>query len=195
MEVERLLETCPWHKVYDIAEEIWQSLEYKGPDQEYRDVYASELNRLFDERGIGWEFSDDQGIIFRGDETFGELTAGAEQVLAEDGRSNAAEHVRQALRDLSARPADLTGAIHHAASALEATARDVMGENNLTLGQLVNSLGLPKPLDEATTKLWGYASNNARHGVEGVEIIPEDAQLVVEISCALSAYLARRAKQ
>lgn len=133
MEVERLLEDCPRPKVYDIAEAIWQSLEFRGPNHEYRDVYPGQMNRLFLERGIGWKFTDDQGIVFRGDETFGEVTASAEQVLADDGRASAAEHVRQALKDLSARPADLTGGIHYAAAALEATARDVTGRQALPL--------------------------------------------------------------
>lgn len=109
-----------------------------------------------------------------------------------DGRATAATEVHEALRDLSRRPADLTGAVHHSVAALECTARDVLGEPKATLGPLIPKLNLPKPLDTAVEKLWGYASNNARHLNEGGELVVEEVELVVSIACAVSTYIAKR---
>jgi hypothetical protein len=51
---------------------------------------------------------------------------------------------------------------------------------------------LPKPLDEAVPKLWGFASNEARHIVEGRETNREEAELLVGLSAALAGYLTRK---
>lgn len=188
-EVQLLMRQCDWFKVYDVAEEIWRSLELQGPEHEYQGIYASELNRFFCERGIGWELRDDVGIVFRGDETFTQITEPAEAALRDAGRDVAAQEIHEALRDLSRRPADLTGAVQHAAAALECTARDLTGDPKATLGPLIKKLGLPKPLDEAVEKLWGFASNNARHLNEGGKLAGEDVQLVVQVACTICIYL------
>jgi hypothetical protein len=70
-EVVRLLEMCEWYKVYDVAETIWRSLEFQGERQE---LYQDELNRLFREKGIGWELKSPLGIVFRGDANFTNAT-------------------------------------------------------------------------------------------------------------------------
>jgi hypothetical protein len=51
---------------------------------------------------------------------------------------------------------------------------------------------LPKPVDEALSKLWGYASNEARHVEEGREPTREDAELMVGIAAAVATYLTRK---
>ena len=87
----------------------------------------------------------------------------------------------------------MTGAIQHACAAMEATARDVMGDS-ATFGALAKRLDLPKPLDTAAEKLWGYASNNARHGLEGQQVDTPEAELIVSVACAICTYLAKRAE-
>ena len=87
----------------------------------------------------------------------------------------------------------MTGAIQHACAAMEATARDLAGDSKATFGQLIKRLDLPKPLDTAAEKLWGYASNNARHGLEGQQVETPEAELVVSVACAVCTYLAKRA--
>ena len=62
-EVLGLLESCEWYKVYDIAEAIWRALEH---DFERQKLFEGELNHFFHEKGIGWELSDPDGIVFRG---------------------------------------------------------------------------------------------------------------------------------
>ena len=89
----------------------------------------------------------------------------------------------------------MTGAIQHAIAALECTARDVTGEPNLTLGRLVPRLGLAPPLDSAVEKLWGYASDRARHIREGQAVTTEEAELVVSVACAVCSFLSRRDRE
>src|SRR5580700_1848682 len=58
-EVLGLLRECEWFKVYDVAEAIWRVLD-DYPDDQLR--FQDELNRLFLEKGIGWELKDPVGI-------------------------------------------------------------------------------------------------------------------------------------
>jgi AbiJ N-terminal domain 4 len=189
-ETLRLLSDCAWFKVYDIAEAAWRSLEH---DDENRGLFGDELNRFFREKGIGWELKAPDGIVFRGGETFVAATNEATQVLEAAGLATAANEIHEALRDISRRPIpDRTGAIQHAIAALECTAREVAGEPNATLGSLIPKLNLPKPLDLATEKLWGFASDRARHVREGKSVSDDEAELIVSVSCAVSAFLTRR---
>jgi AbiJ N-terminal domain 4 len=193
-EVLSLLRECEWFRVYDIAEALWRSLD--DAYDESQSVYENELNRFFKEKGIGWKLEDPTGIVFRGSETFTLTTGEAAKVLRDSGRSVAANEIDEALRDISRRPVpDRTGAIHHAIAALECTARDVTGDRNATLGQLLPRLNLPKPLDTAVVKLWGFASDRARHVREGHAITDDEAELVVSVSCAVSTFLAKRHDQ
>jgi hypothetical protein len=83
----------------------------------------------------------------------------------------------------------VTGAIQHACAAMEATARDLAGDSKATFGQLVKRLDLPKPLDTAAEKLWGYASNNARHGLEGQQVDTPEAELVVSVAVTVPSLI------
>lgn len=187
-EVLNLLSDCDWFKLYDIAEELWRSLE---SDVDKQSDFAKELNRFFREKGIGWELKDPDGIVFRGGEAFAAATGRVTQVLEEADYKTSANEIREALRDISRKPPDRTGAVQHAIAAVECTAREVTGSYD-TLGKLIGKLDLPKPLDAATEKLWGFASEYARHLREGRDITDDEAELVVTVSCAVCAFLAKR---
>jgi hypothetical protein len=77
--------------------------------------------------------------------------------------------------------------------ALECIARDLTGDQKLTLGEVLKRHPdlLPKPVDEALSKLWGYASNVARHVEEGSETNREDAELIVGLAATITTYLTR----
>ena len=154
--------------------------------------FADRLNQFFREKGIGWEMRDGQ-IVYRGSEVFAETTGEAVKVLKKSGLPNAANEMHEALQDISRRPkSDPTGAIQHAMAALEATAREVTGKPNRTLGQLVPELDLPKPLDTAVDKLWGYACEHARHGKEGKTVDTVEAELLVSVACAVCTFVTKR---
>ena len=189
-EINDLIAQCPWFKVYDCAEGLHTALANTDPDR--AQTFADRLNRFLRENGIGWEIQDGR-VVFRGSEVFVETTREAVSVLTETGRTRAANEIHEALRDISRRPEpDITGSIQHAIAALESTARDVTGMPNRTLGQLVRELGLPPPLDTAVEKLWGYASDRARHVREGQAVDTAEAELLVSVACAVCTFLTRR---
>lgn len=189
-EVNGLIEDCSWFKVYDIAEAIHAAFAAQYSDE--ADIFQDRLNGYFRENGIGWQMTDGR-IVYRGSEAFAETTREAAAVLAQTGRSAAASEIHEALADISRRPKpDATGAIQHSIAALECTARDVTGEPRLTLGRLVPRLALTPPMDIAVEKLWGYASERARHIREGQAVSSAEAELVVSVACAVCTFLSRR---
>lgn len=186
-EIQRLLEDAPWYRVYDIAEAIYHRIRF-----DKQDAYADALNRYFRQAGIGWQLTR-EGIMYRGDETYAAATRNAEEILGATHRQNAANEIKEAIRDISRRPTpDTTGAIQHSMAALECVARDVLGSPNETLGALLPRLGLPRPLDTAIEKMWGFSSERARHIREGQTVDDTQAELIVSVACAVSAFLAKR---
>jgi hypothetical protein len=110
---------------------------------------------------------------------------------------NARERIDSALTDLSKRPNPATSdAVYHAASALEAVARDLTGDANVTLGDVLkrNPQLVPEPLNAALQKIWGFASERARHAAEGKVPSFNEAELVVGLSSQIVVYLERQAR-
>jgi hypothetical protein len=131
----------------------------------------------------------------RGPEAFVVAVDTARNTLQETRLPTARQEIHEALRDLSRRPEpDLTGAIHHAMGALECTAREATGDVRATLGEILKRHPdlLPKPIDEAASKLWGYASEVARHLREGRSPARAEAELLVGTATALCIYLAEK---
>ncbi len=190
-EVLREILDCDWYKVYDIAEALLSFIEDTYGYNEAVN-FANSMNAHFVGAGIGWQFAPNEGIIFRGEETFQIATENAATILNESGRKNAASEIDEAIRDISRRPEpDITGAISHAMAAVECISQDIIGTQD-TLGKLVDRLALPKPLDEALKKLWGFASQNGRHVSENSRPSSDDAELLVHVSCAICNYLAKK---
>ncbi|MDE0624024.1 MAG: hypothetical protein OXH83_20370 [Bryobacterales bacterium] len=191
-EVDRLVATAVWYKVYDIAEALYARLRWGSQGAAATANFARRLNDFLVEHGIGWELRDGR-IVHRGSKAFAKSVHDAPRILDSSGFQRAANEMSEALGDISRRPApDVTGAIQHAMAALEATAREVAGEPNPTLGKLVPMLRLPAPLDEAVHKLWGYASDRARHVREQQTVDTTEAELIVAVSGSLCAFLAQR---
>jgi hypothetical protein len=81
--------------------------------------------------------------------------------------------------------------------ALECLVRDLAGDEKLTLGEALKAHPnlVPRPVDDALAKLWGYASNKARHVAEGQEPNRDDADLIVSLAACLSTYVTRKSRQ
>lgn len=192
-EVHDLVLSCHWHRVYDIAEDFYDRI--KMEDHSYADEFQSRLNEFLIENGIGWAM-DNGRFVARGSEAFSAVPNEAINLLRKAGCNTAANEIHEALQALSRRPApDLTGSIQHAMAALECVARNVTGQPTKTFGKLVadhrDKLNLPRPLDQALEKMWGYASETGRHLVEGREPRFEDAELVVTVAAGVATYLSR----
>ena len=180
------LESCEWSRVYDIAEAIYADL---PANSDLAEAFSNRLNRFFREEGIGWQMENGE-IQYRGPESFMHTTKTAREALLDTDRSQAAREMDEAVKAISRRPEpNVTGAARHAMAALESTARDVTRQKDATLGQMVDSLNLKPPLDTALKKLWGYASNEARHGREDSALSATEAELIVGVSGAICSYL------
>ncbi|MCH7807801.1 MAG: hypothetical protein IIB60_01145 [Planctomycetes bacterium] len=77
---------------------------------------------------------------------------------------------------------------------LECVMREYCGSPNRTLGEIIKKHPelLPKPLDTALSKVWGYASDTARHAKEGSNPTREEAELVVGLAAVMSTYLIQK---
>jgi hypothetical protein len=193
-EVLQLVKGCEWFKVYDLIERGYIYIAEKYHHEAAK--FEQSINEYFREEGIGWQLVDGE-IQIRGTEAFESSVHGAIQTLAASGRTTASGELHEALRDLSRRPTpDITGAIQHAMAALECVARDCTGNPKATLGDIIkrNPNLLPKPLDEAVEKVWGYASEMGRHLREGRVPDLEQAELIVGLAASLANYFDNKGK-
>lgn len=190
-EVMDLVENCEWYKVYDIAERLFGVF---AENYGTHDRYRESVDRIFFEKGIGFQFSLDGQIVYRGDKAFESATEKAREILSKSNKPRATIEIEEALKDISHRPADITGSMTHAMGALESVANDI-GGGKKTLGELINHLGIPSPLNTALSKLWGFASNNARHIYEEKNPRIEDAELVVHVCAIVCTYLIKKHNQ
>jgi hypothetical protein len=195
-EVQSLMYGCEWYRVYDIIEAFYATFSENDRERAETDApqFAEEINTFFVEEGFGWQLVDGQ-IMTRGTEAFESAVKTATGALENAQRPTAARHIHEALEDLSRRPeADLPGAIYHAMGSLECLARDLTGDAKATLDEILkrNPGFLPKPLDTALSQIWGYASNEARHVLEGRDPTREEAELLVGLSAVLANYLTQK---
>ncbi len=188
-EVDSHLQGCEWYLVYDIIEIIIQKL---SPQES--EIFSKEINEYFISNGIGWKIVNGQ-IETRGDEVFETAVEKVVLVLETAKLITAKTEINEALRDLSRRPApDITGAIQHSLACLECVTREITGDNRSTLGELMKKFPgvIPTPLDQAVTKIWGFTSEQGRHLREGQAPEYLEAELVVEVTAAISTYLGKK---
>ena len=196
-EVEGLVYGCDWFRVYDFIEQVHERLARprsisKSPQRATE--FENSLNEFLAEEGIGWQLTTDSEIVTRGTEAFEAGVHEAVAALEAAGRKTAQGEIHQALADLSRRPEpDLTGAIQHAMAALECVARDAAGDPKATLGDILKRYPdlIPKPLDTAVEKAWGYASEMGRHIREGREPERKEVELIVGLAATVATYLSR----
>lgn len=184
-EIQDHLDSCKWYKVYDIIENF-----YKVLDPIKQAEFSDRINEFLYEKGIGWKL-DEGTIVARGDSMTDKVFENAKSILNEKGYSTSEKELTEAISDLSRKPKpEITGSIQHAIAALECVCRELSGSKS-TLGQLIkqNPKLIPKPLDSAIEKLYGYASEHGRHILEGGDPDYDEAFLVVHIASSLCSYL------
>jgi hypothetical protein len=188
-EVGQHLDSCEWYLVYDIIEMIIQKL-----NEPEKTTFSDEINEYFITNGIGWKIVNGQ-IETRGDQVFETAVKTVVNVLETAKLDTAKTEIKEALTDLSRRPTpDVTGAIQHSLACLECVAREVTGDKKATLGELIKKHPniVPKPLDIAIEKIWGFTSEQGRHLREGQAPEHLEAELVVELTAAISTYLGKK---
>jgi hypothetical protein len=195
-ETQQLVFECDWYRVYDIIERLYRrfyEIDKENPRKQLANQFEQSINEFFIEEGIGWQMARGE-IITRGTEVFETSVHQATATLKKAGRTTASDEIHEALNDLSRRPEpDLTGAIQHAMAALECVARDAVGNPKATLGDIIKRYPdlLPKPLDIAVDKAWGYASEMGRHIREGREPERKEVELIVGLAATVATYLTR----
>jgi phage regulator Rha-like protein len=105
------------------------------------------------------------------------------------------QEIQEALKDLNRKSQpDLTGAIQHATAAVECVLRCLTGNENATLGQILQKQKglIPAPLDVSVEKAWGFASNKARHVKAGQKIDFSEAEFVVTQFVSVANFLAKK---
>jgi hypothetical protein len=197
--VKRVLLRCEWFRLYDLLEDIFDQMyfhdtELSAPDEEPQaHPFQQKLNDYFEYAGIGWQMAGGK-IVARGDEAFERTVRVAESELQAAGRATAADRIKSAIRNLSLRPKpDFSGAISHATGAMECVLHDIT-QKSMTLGDYIKKRPdlFPGAMKAAFGALWGYASEEARHGKEGVEPPREEAEFIVSLAAALTTYLNRK---
>ena len=186
-EVQNFVYSAQWYQVYDIIEAFAVQCSRNGDLQEFSTL----LNGLLVDEGIGWQLNGTLLEVY-GDAALESVLGDTEQELKDSGLTTASSELAEARGDLSRRPEpDLSGAIHHAMAALECVAREITGDPKKTLGDIIKRHPglLPPPVDDAAAKLWGYASEHARHGNEKRRLVWEEVLLVVGVAGALCSYL------
>lgn len=200
-EIRQLIGECEWYNVYDIAERLYAHLIDNGAQTEdctsIADIFQNAINNYFLENGIGWRLVEGK-LEMRGAEAFEKAMKSAQELLElNDQYSTASKELHEAIIDLSRRPADITGAIQHAIASLECVAREISGERTLTLGKIMerHKITIPRPLDSAIEKAWGYASEHGRHLQEGRNPEFEEAELIVGICASVGNYLVKKSRR
>lgn len=198
-EVRWLLRKAEWFEVYDFIEKIADALDSRFPsrravNRETLEQFTTILNDAFLRKGVGWQLVE-RRIQIRGPESFEVTVRQAKDLLDASGLQVAHNEMHEALLDLSRRPEpDVTGAICHGMAALECVAREATGNTKATLGELVKKFPslLPKPLDDALGKIWGFTSERGRHLRENDAPDIREAEFVVELAGCITSYLVKK---
>jgi hypothetical protein len=159
---------------------------------EVQEYIASELQRLFLEDHLAFEFSN--GLVRRrGRRNTAEKVARAELVLGDPRLSAALGHFNKALRYFrNVSQPDHENAVKEAVCAVEATARALFPSAGSTLGDVLKSITgsevgqLPKPIAKTFEGLYGFRSGGEGVGHGGTTGGPVTKELA-EYSLALAA--------
>lgn len=189
-EAARILNTCDWFEVYDLAEQLYTYFLSNIQSSNYANKFEEGLNSYFHKKGIGWEMIKGK-IEIRGQEVYANTTKNALSASENAYILTANNELREAWCDLSRRPVpDITGVIQHAGAALECVARHISKEPKKTLGDILkrNPNILPTQWRKIAELLWGYVSENGRHLKEGHDLSREEAMLALGIVSSFITY-------
>jgi hypothetical protein len=183
-ETERLLLSLPWQKVFDFCERLYGHLtqdvtiisdhqtgewDIITPKSEVQEYVAAELQRLFVEENLAFEFSSGQ-VRRRGRRNTAAQVSRGEFVLSDPRLGKARAHFNKALKYFrSVSDPDPENTVKEAVCAVEATARALFPSNGKNLQEIMNSIcgsdagQIPKAIAKTFDGLYGF-----RNGGDGV---------------------------
>jgi hypothetical protein len=216
-DTEELLLQLIWDKVFDFCERIYSHLarevSYFDSDAQANVVattrsdvqifIASELQRLFLEENLAFEFSD--GLVRRrGRRHTANQVAAADLVLGDPRFSSARTHYNKALKYFrNVGQPDYENVVKEAVCADEAVARALFPSGGPTLGEVVKSITgseaghLPKAIANTFHGLYGFSSGGegVRHGgAAGGAVTKELAEYALAMAASQIVLLADLAK-
>jgi hypothetical protein len=177
----------PWERIFDFCERLHSHLaqdvthfnrqeehwELVAPKSQVQEFIASELQLLFIEEHLAFQFSN--GLVRRrGHRNTAEQVARAELVLGDPKLSAALGHFNKALKFFrNVTEPDYENVVKEAVCAVEATARALFPSGGKTLGDIVPSITgsevgqLPQPIAKTFHGLYGFRSGGQGVGHGG----------------------------
>jgi hypothetical protein len=212
-DAEAYLDELDWERVYDFCERLyghlaqgtvyWQNNEEVAITKAQLQLFfAEEIQRLFEEEGLGYEFRD--GLVQRRGKrhTINQINK-AEGALADQRLEAARKHFSKSLRYFRDREKpDHENAVKEAVCAVEAAAKELFPDvKATTLGDFIKSATgsdlLPKTIGQTFSGL--YAFRNSGEGVShgaasGGAVTPELSEYVLGVAASQIVLLADLAK-
>ena len=185
-EIKERMRHYDWYEVYDFLEFVMNNF----PSDGSKDKYIAYCNSVLKQEKSGYRLVNGLFTPIISDIEI-ESIESAEMI-----GGPVAIQLRSALNKLSDRQTpDYRNSIKESISAVESQARRIMGDKNATLGKLLirmeRELGLPTPVKEAFSTLYGYASGSsgARHGPLEAKEMEVEFDLAKFMLVACSAFI------
>jgi hypothetical protein len=204
---ETLITSLSWEKVFDFCERLHSYLardvgyheQYDGftittPKSEVQEFINSELQRLFSEEGLVFDFCD--GLVQRrGRRHTVEIVSKAQVVMGDSRLVSARKHYNKALQFFrSPSKPDFENTVKEAVCAVEAAGKALFAASKAkTLGDLVKWLTnsedftLPKSISQTLTGLYGFRSGGTgvgHGGADGGIVTAELAEYVLSLAAS-----------
>jgi len=210
-DTEAVLTELSWDKAYDFCERLHNHLacdvgytwndefQVTTPKVEVQAFIAEEIQRLFEEEGLAFEFTD--GIVRRrGRKHTVDVTTRAQVVLGDPRLAGARKHYDKALQFFRthSKP-DYENAVKEAVCAVEAAGKSLFPvAKAATLGELAKWLAstkdvsVPKALTQTITGIYAYRSGGdgvGHGGSAGGAATAEVAEYVLAVCASQIIYL------
>ena len=209
-DAEAVLASLMWDKAYDFCERLYSHLsqdavqwvdacEVVTPKSDVQKYVSGELQRIFLEEGLAFEFSE--GLVRRrGRKHTVDQTTRAQVVLGDNRLAGARKHYEKALQFFRhpVKP-DYENCVKEAVCAVEATGKALFpSAKAATLGDLTkwfantNDYAVPKALVKTLEGLYAYRNGGdgvGHGGATGGAATPEVAEYVLSVSASQIIYL------
>jgi hypothetical protein len=163
--IRKAFDEAQWYEIYDLMEWLASSL----PGYDAR-TFCGAVNTVLEREMSAYRFAGTTLVPITNEL---ELDAVADALTAAKGWDAVGTHLSAAAAKLSDREApDFRNSVKESVSAVEATCREIVGDQKATLGDALKALAsagivLHPALREAWLKLYGYSSdaNGIRHAL------------------------------
>jgi len=212
IDAEGALDALRWDKVFDFCKRLYSHLacetyhydndgdrQVRTAKSEVQSYIAHELQRLFLEEGLAYEFSD--GLVRRrGRKHTVDVTTRAQVVLGDPRLSSARKHYDKALQFFRhpSKP-DYENAVKEAVCAVEAAGKALFpAAKSATLGDLAKwftttkDVSVPKALAQTITAMYAYRSGGdgiGHGGATGGAATAEAAEYALAVCASQVIYL------